>query len=210
VFAPERGDFDEAISISLLPALGFNDYKMVSKPLVIQDAAVKLQGIQLAQGTGNVDPEDTIYEINEAAGTSLKFKAKEEGDPAVIADSAQLTALGRSQQGATPSEDPATGGSAQRAAPNGTGYTKADASAVMALRTVASLRKRDIEGLDAYVQLSKEFDAAAKRSFLSSLALAHFPEAGPDIEGLGGLAEATLAVIAQNGGACGCGGHGTN
>lgn len=72
VFKPERDEFDEIINARLLPAMGYEDYKMESKPLVIEDVNLKIEGLQIALGTNRVDVEDAIYELNEATGLNLK------------------------------------------------------------------------------------------------------------------------------------------
>lgn len=72
VFKPEREEFDEIISQRLLPAMGYDGYKMVSKPLDIADATLQMQGIEVAMGTGVVDEEDILDEVNKAVGTHLK------------------------------------------------------------------------------------------------------------------------------------------
>lgn len=72
VFAPERSNFDEVMTMKVLPEMGYRGYTMVSKPLTIQDVTMKLQGLELALSTNQVDMADIIYEINEACGTSIK------------------------------------------------------------------------------------------------------------------------------------------
>jgi len=72
VFKPERDEFDEIINVTLMKELA-PDYKFVSKPLVIEDATLKLRAIELAVGIGGAEKEDAIYEINEAAGTNIKY-----------------------------------------------------------------------------------------------------------------------------------------
>lgn len=72
VFKPERGSFDEVISLKLLPALGFPGYRMRSLPLAINDITHLLQAIELAGKTDQVDPKQLVSAINEAANLSLK------------------------------------------------------------------------------------------------------------------------------------------
>ena len=46
VFKPERDEFDELISMRLVTAMGYDGYRLRSKPLVIEDATLKLQGLE--------------------------------------------------------------------------------------------------------------------------------------------------------------------
>ena len=73
VFKPEREAFDEIISMRLLPVLGYAGYKMRSNALVIEDATLKLQGLEVIQGMGNqVEPADIVDAVNDIAGLHLK------------------------------------------------------------------------------------------------------------------------------------------
>jgi PBSX family phage portal protein len=74
VFRPERDEFDETISVKLIPALGdnFKGYRMRSKPLVMDDATIKLQGIEIAQATGQIDASEVMDAVNEVSGLKLK------------------------------------------------------------------------------------------------------------------------------------------
>lgn len=74
VFKPEREEFDEIITMRLLPALGFPEYRMRSKPLVLEDATLKLQGIEVAMNIPDqVEPADIITAINEVTGLHMKI-----------------------------------------------------------------------------------------------------------------------------------------
>ena len=81
VFKPERDEFDEIITLTLIRAMGYPEYKLISKPLVIEDAALKLDGLGVAISTNSADMEDVIYEINEAVGTNIKYEKPPEPDP---------------------------------------------------------------------------------------------------------------------------------
>ena len=72
VFKPERDEFDEQMSQRLLPAMGYDGYRMKSKPLNIEDATLQMQGIEVAMATDVVDPEDVLDEVNKAVGINLK------------------------------------------------------------------------------------------------------------------------------------------
>jgi PBSX family phage portal protein len=73
VFKPERDAFDEIITMRLLPEMKFPDYKLRSKPMVIEDATLKLQGIEVLQAMGDqIEPKDIVEAINEIVGIHLK------------------------------------------------------------------------------------------------------------------------------------------
>lgn len=78
VFKPERDEFDEVISVKLLPAMNsaWRGYRMQSKPMHIEDATLRLQGLEVAQVIGVADPEDMIREVNATVGTHLKVNPK--------------------------------------------------------------------------------------------------------------------------------------
>ena len=60
------------MSMRLLPAMGYDGYKMQSKPMVIEDATLKLQGVEVAMGLQQVEPADIVEAINEIVGLKLK------------------------------------------------------------------------------------------------------------------------------------------
>ena len=73
VFKPERDEFDEIISMKLLTAMGYDGYKLRSKPLVIEDATLKLQGLEVIQAMGDqVEPSDLVKAVNDITGTTLQ------------------------------------------------------------------------------------------------------------------------------------------
>ena len=74
VFKPERDAEDTIITMRLLPALGFQGYKIRSLPLSIEDATLKLQAIEVVEGMGDqVEPKDIVEAINQIAGLHLKI-----------------------------------------------------------------------------------------------------------------------------------------
>lgn len=72
VFRPERDEFDEIISVKLLPALGYEGYLMKSNGLKIEDVTLKLQALELAFTTQQVDADIILEAINAAVGLNLK------------------------------------------------------------------------------------------------------------------------------------------
>lgn len=75
VFRPEREEFDEIMTVRFLPALGYKGYKMVSKPMTIMDATLKLNGIKLAADTKFVSPKEIVDAVNETVGTQLQVSS---------------------------------------------------------------------------------------------------------------------------------------
>jgi PBSX family phage portal protein len=72
VFKPAREEFDEFISLNLLPEMGYRGYRMRSLPMQINDSAKQLQAIELAGKTDRVDPGELVHNINETMGLHMK------------------------------------------------------------------------------------------------------------------------------------------
>jgi PBSX family phage portal protein len=73
VFKPERDEFDERITSTLLPALlDSRDYVFRSKPISIIDADTQLKVLQAAAGTGRVDPENLVTHYGEVGGMEFQ------------------------------------------------------------------------------------------------------------------------------------------
>ena len=108
VFKPERDMFDEIISLKLLTAMGYDGYRLRSRPLVIEDATLKLQGIEVVMGMGDqVEPGDVVTEVNNITGTKLK-----------VSDAApDLATKLRQQQVVAMGGQPGVGGPTGQAAP---------------------------------------------------------------------------------------------
>ncbi|WP_113155980.1 phage portal protein [Nitratireductor sp. OM-1] len=218
VFKPERDEFDEIINVKLVDAMGYDGYRLVSKPLVIEDATIKLQGIQMAISTNAVEKEDVLYEINEASGTDIRYKEPEKPKPGFDED-------GNPLPGFVPPQPDAAGAGAvddegnvvqlktktntvstdkPTSEPNGKGYTGAiSKEATTALRLMTSLRKRDVEGVIAFAKVANEMTGTQAEEFGRALATARFPNAERyGLDDLGALSAATINVMAGHG--CGC------
>jgi PBSX family phage portal protein len=72
VFKPERDEFDEIISAKVLPQMGYKGYLMKSKPMQIEDATLKLQGLEIAQASQQIDAKDLFDALNQTVGLRLK------------------------------------------------------------------------------------------------------------------------------------------
>lgn len=202
IFKPERDEFDEVITMKLLAAMGYTEYKLVSKPLTIEDTTLKLQGIEVAMSTNRVDPEDVIYEINEACGTNLKITEEEEVTPPagmmtvdaqgnIVPAAAQVNP--ESQDG-TQLEDTGT----PKAAP--TPSQKSESVGVLALAqdTLIALRERDFASLSKNVQLIATLDRHGRGEFQKACASLQFVDPSHDHEGLGQLMACTAHAMTLN------------
>jgi PBSX family phage portal protein len=69
VFQPERMEFDEKITNTLIRGLGLNDVRMRSNNLTLADASVQLLALGMAEGIGI---EEKTRALNEIAGLDLK------------------------------------------------------------------------------------------------------------------------------------------
>ncbi len=210
VFKPERDEFDEIMTIKLLKALGYGEYKFVSNPLVIEDTNLKLKGIEMAKATGAVDLEDVLYEINEATGTNIKYKEPEQpafefddfGNPIEPEAQGKKPAAANDEEGTSKT----TVQRGKKTQPVGQGYTGVSkAAGIAALRLMTSLRKRDINGMNEFIRLTKNFDQTDAEDFDKALTFARFVNPHRDLDGLAELSAATVSVIGRDGLACGCG-----
>lgn len=75
VFQPERDEFDEIITSTLLPELlgGSKDYVFRSKPISIVDASTQLDAISRALSTNRVDQEHAVTLLGEIAGLDFQI-----------------------------------------------------------------------------------------------------------------------------------------
>jgi PBSX family phage portal protein len=199
VFKPERDEFDEIISLKLIKALGFSEYKIVSKPLVIEDATLKLEGINMAIQTGQVDMEDIIYEINEACGTDIRVSDK----PRVLTGASHtIDADGNIIP--VPRDLPANenipdkpGAKPKTAAKQPTPVEKIEHRGVndLALDTMIALRNRDAVTLTKNITLISSLDSAGFDRFRKASADLQFIDTTLDSEGLTDLASCTISVM---------------
>jgi PBSX family phage portal protein len=74
VFAPERLEFDETISNHLLVEMGYPDYVLRSRPIVLHDSAVKLKAIEMARTSGDISGQTMVDSLNEVAGMTLTYE----------------------------------------------------------------------------------------------------------------------------------------
>lgn len=75
VFKPERDDFDEVITIQLLPRLGYGEYEIISNPLTLKNSDLIGLAIDKAIAVGGVSKEALIGAVNTMAGTEFVYDA---------------------------------------------------------------------------------------------------------------------------------------
>lgn len=71
VFQPERMEFDDRINKTIIKALGVRTGMLKSNPITLKNADVQMKGIALIEKY--VGAEDLVNQVNDIAGTSLKF-----------------------------------------------------------------------------------------------------------------------------------------
>lgn len=192
VFRPERDEFDEIMTVKVLPALGFAGYKMKSHPLNIEDATLKLQGLEVAQSTNQVDPVDILNEINKLVGTNLKISQTAPNQQGINPSSS----TGKGAPGASKGSKGTKAGikvtqqgtvqsNSEKSKPKATPVRQPavqkteDDLAELARSTIEAIRKNDLgamaECVDAIHSLSAE-DSEELKALLSDLALAQGPQ----------------------------------
>ena len=201
----ERDEFDEIISMKLITELGFLGYRMRSKPLVIEDAAVKLEGISLAIGTNQVDMADIISEINDAVGTNIKICEQArplQGATHTIDNEGNIIAVEQftppvpDPEGETPGEKPKLGAAKQPPKKKPEPVAKASAGVLaLAQDTLVSLRKRNFADLAKNIALFHTLDDRGQEEFRKACATMHFIDPAHDVDGLAELAGCTIAVM---------------
>jgi PBSX family phage portal protein len=217
VFAPERDEFDEIISMRLLPAMGFGDYRLRSKPTTIEDATLKLQGIEVAMSTNQVEMEDVIGALNEATGTNLKVSERLKEQQIAQQDAAHEQAMnppeppqGRvsvdeegnamhtSPIGVVTPLNPGPLGAKGSGAPKRSQASKADGVTVaeLALKAMTALRKRDFGELAWSLQIINRLDDHGRQTFHDAVAALTFVDPSLDPEGLAELSSCTMAILA--------------
>lgn len=209
VFKPERDAFDEIINYKLLPAMGYEDYELISKPLIIEDVNLKLEGMQIAMATGNVDLDDLIYELNQATGLNMKVggtplathTVDEKGNIVPLksppSSSVKETAGNQASLVAPKVPKPPTIGGQQETGDSRAKKSELGGITALALDTLMALRNRDMPGLSQNFALIKSLDSTGIQRFHKAAAELQFVNADNDFEGLGQLVACTMAVMGR-------------
>jgi|GEM_PF-2366873 len=196
VFKPERKEFDEIITIKLLPAMGYSGYRLRSLPLTIESIENKLKGLEIATATNRVDPEDIVLAVNEITGLELK-----------VTDQPVIPILPPGQAPGAPKGPPrsTTGAPVKTPSPTqkddqiqGTRVPASEGVLALATDTVLAMRGRDLAGLQKNLQLSFELGDDDQRAFRQALATYQFVDPAIDLDGLGELAGCVCAVMHAN------------
>lgn len=195
VFRPERDEYDERLTQTIVHRLGFKGYKLASKPLVIEDVNLKLDGINVAISSGQVDMADVIYELNEATGLNLKLSDKPRplGNVSHTVDAAgNIVPLPASLEAGPTTQGLGT------ALPTSAEIAKSESTNVqgLALDMMAALRSRQLDQLVAGVEKVNDLDEVGRQAFYAAAAQLQFvqPDIAPE---LGDLAACTMQVMAK-------------
>ncbi len=194
VFKPEREEFDEIMTIKLLPAMGYSGYRLRSLPLTIEAIDNKLKGLEIANATNRVDPADVVQAVNEVTGLKLKVTDK----PVVPLDvppgpqHAGARGMGRNGLPAGSKRPAATKADHDEAAPTSEGIL------ALANDTVLAMRKRDMAGLQKNIALSLDLAGPDQQAYRQALATWQFVDPSLDRDGLGELAGCVCAVMHAN------------
>jgi PBSX family phage portal protein len=193
VFKPEREEFDEIVTIKLLPAMGYAGYRLRSLPLTIEGIENKLKGLEIANTTNRVDPADVVHAVNEVTGLKLKVTDKPVVPPVLPGGATGMAASGVPKGTKRPAvskaePDPDTGQE----------LCKTEGILALATDTVLAMRRRDMAGLQENLQLALELPEPDQKAYRQALATCQFADPGLDLDGLGELAGCVCAVLHAN------------
>ncbi|MCA1777189.1 MAG: hypothetical protein LC676_16715, partial [Loktanella sp.] len=205
VFTPEREEFDKAITMQLLPELGYPDHKIVSEPLIIEDTNHKMAAIKMFFNDPRVSDQDVVDAVNDAAGTHFKLVPEDQrsstnaltvddrGDvvPSNGDDADDDSKPGDNEpdtRNATPATQPQ---------PRRGRLDKSERINVLDLAqaTMSAITKRDFPALESRMSVVCKLDPAGMTAFRKACATISFADPQHDPEGLADLAEAARGVI---------------
>ena len=146
VFGPERQEFDEKMNTTIIRELS-KKHIIRSKPLVVRDTTMILQGLTLAKDA--VDNENLVKAVNEAINTEMA--AKEDEEP-------METGIVPTEQGAL--AEPATGGKPVPGQQAAAAAEQTNPAGNKATPTRAPTAKKHEEVLAALEKLGYDIDAA--------------------------------------------------
>jgi hypothetical protein len=212
VFRPERDNFDETMSIQVLPAMGYRGYRMQSEPLHINDINTQLNGIAMAQRTNRVAPEDVIAAVNAACGMHLQVTAEPvlpwlvPGiDPTTgRADDKAVGVMPPEELGQATDKTPASTPAGSPVTPGNTGKNKPRAVKVdndspigLAVQWHVALRKRDWPLMHAVVLKGMQLSAQDQVQLRHTAALLYTMDRSADLDGLADVTFGTAAVLSN-------------
>lgn len=91
VFQPERTEFDEYITATIIRGLGIKTLKIRSNPITLKDVDMQLTALGVVKDV--TDPESLVNEVNKIASVTLEFKEPEmlpNGQPATPVNQAMF------------------------------------------------------------------------------------------------------------------------
>lgn len=200
VFKPERDEFDAIFSIRILPAMGYSGYKLVSKPLTIEDVNLKMGAIRDFKDDPRVSDEDILSAINATTGLHFKLVPEEQrkpSEPSMTVDengdivdlpSPREKEVDLTARDAAPIRQPARSQT-----------KKSDTRGVLALAkdTLDALRKRDFTEVAQNMVLVQSLDARGLAEFRKACASLQFVDPDLDSDGLADLAQCTLELLSR-------------
>lgn len=203
MFKPERDRFDEIMTRMILPEIEGTGYVFRSKPLSIKDTQAILSALTIAAGTQAVEPEDIVTTLNEAVGTSLKYKEPPKPIPAPIGPDGKPVVPKEH-----PMVDPDTGVApkdTKLSIPTGrlAGVQKVTKDApepmlVLALKVSVAARKGDYVAMARLLKQAEGYREHERVLFERLLALHQFGDPSSDLAGAGSIAGCTATVLASN------------
>lgn len=109
VFQPERMEFDEYITATIIRGLGVKTLKLRSNPITLKDVQMQLTALGVVKDV--TEPESLVGEVNKIASVTLEYKAPEmlpNGQPATAVNQAVfLKQMDQAAAGVKPDEDKA-------------------------------------------------------------------------------------------------------
>jgi len=95
VFAPERGEFDEIMNVTIMREIG-KGYLFRSLPLNVKDAVNQLKGIEIVANKGAIDPAELVETVNEVVNLNMKVVEQQSGMGQGLPPTEQATGEGGS------------------------------------------------------------------------------------------------------------------
>lgn len=201
VFKPERDDFDEVISVQILPRLGFEDYEMISNPLTLKNSDLIGLGIDKAQAIGGVNKEALIEAVNLMSGTEFSYSeeddaVKRKAEAEIEATKKPLTDQVQTQVSGKPS--PAmTAGKPNLTVVKSDGLTATSGVFELAFELRDALLKGDKEELSSLMPIVSALPEADQEVLRTAMAKMVYITDDPEDLGLQELAGCGATVLAR-------------
>jgi len=191
VFNPEREEYDETFTLSLIRELVGEGYRLRSLPLKLKDSESQLRALELAMKTGGTTARDVIEQVNEISGLNLEV-----GADGVVPASAPSASTNTSDTADTSNVD-GQGTPDEPPRPSTKSVDDAEACYQLAIDLMAAVRKRDTSHLEELHSRYKKLCEADRGEVSNILASMQFTDPDIDPESASDLAGCTLSVLAQ-------------